>query len=177
MKFRDPDDLPSSGGKNFVKLKDGEHIHGIFMGDIYEFFNVWENGKGKAVPEGTPNASFRFRINFVVKEGAAYVPKVFEQGVTVYKQLAELNDVYPLEKTLMRITRKGSSISDTTYTVMPMPQPVTPETLAVLKTLELNDLTGKKKSGGSTVPWPEEEQQFGNNAEPPPYTGPDEIPF
>lgn len=172
MKFRDSHDLPETGGKNYLKLKDGEKVSGICAGDLYEFFAVWKNGKPIEVPEGSPGAGFRFRICIIVKEGAVYVPKVFEQGVSVYKKLSELNEIYPLERTLIQISRKGSSIQDTEYSIMPLPQTVSQATLDHLKTLELPDLTGKKQSGGAQnqAPWPDEP--------PPSHTeSNDEIPF
>ncbi len=167
MKFRDQKDMPSSGGANYVKLKDGEKIHGIFMGDIHEFNVMWKNSKAEEVPEGHPNGKFRFRINFMVKEGAVYVPKVFEQGLKVYKDLADLHEIYPLDKTLVQISRKGNSVNDTTYSIMPMPQKISEETLAHIKTIKLNDLTGK--SGGS--------QPSGPMDDSPMPGGDDEIPF
>ena len=163
MKFRK--DLPEGGGKNFVKLKDKEWVAGLFAGDIHEFFVKWEGGKPTEVVEGTPGASFRFRVNLIVKEGSVYVPKIFEQGVTVYKTLAELHDMYPFESTLMKITRHGSSQNDTTYTVLPLPQKLDPETIAHIKTIKLNDLTGKSKSSDNSVPWPHEEERPDDNGE------------
>lgn len=172
MKFRDEKDMPQTGGASYVKLKDGEKIHGIFRGDLHEFYAVWKDGKPTEVPEGTPGAGFRFRINFVVKEGSVYVPKVFEQGVTVYKALAELNGIYPLEKTLVQISRRGNSINDTEYTIMPLPQPVSEATLHHLETLELNDLTGGKKKSGHPANVPHD--NFGGAPMPDQH---DEIPF
>lgn len=174
MKFRDQKDMPVTGGA-FLKMRDGEKIHGIFLGDIHEFYSLWTDNKPKEVPEGTAGASFRFRVNFVVKEGAVFVPKVFEQGVTVYKSLAELNEIYPLDKTLVQISRKGSTINDTTYSIVPLPQPISESTLAHLKTIELNDLTGKAKSGGrSDVPWPNEAPPQGGPSQMDEHS---EIPF
>jgi hypothetical protein len=150
MKFRK--DLPDSGGKNFVKLKDKESISGIFMGDTHEFFCLWQDGKYKEVPEGTAGASFRFRINFVVKEGTVYVPKILEQGKTVYQQLSELHDEYNLENVVIKITRSGTTKNDTTYTLLPLRQEISEETKAYLKTVKLNELV--QKSSFDTDPGP-----------------------
>lgn len=136
MKFRD--DIPEGGNSKFLKLKkDKESVVGIFMGDLYEFYVVWEGGKSRQVAEGTPNSKFRFRVNFVVKEGPVYVPKIFEQGLTVYRQLAELHAEYDLEKTVIKVTRNGTG-TDTTYSLLPLlKQQITKEAEAHLKTLEL----------------------------------------
>ena len=155
MKFRDMKDIPESGGKNFVHLKDGESVTGIFRGDLHEFFAVWKDRKPLEVPQDSPGAKFRFRANFVVKDGAAYVPKIFEQGVTVYKTLAEISQDWPIEETLVKISRSGSSQNDTTYSVTPLPQKVPAETLEVLKTIKLNDLQSKVSTNGASGPdWP-----------------------
>lgn len=145
MKFRD---LPDSGGsKNFVKLKDKESISGIFMGDVHEFFTVWENGKTKHVPEDTPGASLRFRVNFVVKEGAVYVPKIFEQSKTVYRQLSELHEEYDLESIVVKITRNGSGKNDTTYSFLPiLKQPLSAQAVEHLKTIQLLPLVDHEHS-------------------------------
>lgn len=163
MRFRE--DLPQGGGSNnFVKLKDKESITGIFRGETHEFFVKWTDGKSTEVPEGTPGSKFRFRINFVVKEGASYVPKIFEQGQIVYEFLAGLHKEYPLETTVCKITRKGEKL-DTTYEIMPLRQPVTPEAEKVLNTVKLNPLTSKASPEG-----PAYEEPF-------PDHGPDEMPF
>lgn len=141
MQFRK--DLPESGSKNYLKLKDKESISGIFMGELHEFFILWENKKSREVTEGTPDAKFRFRVNFVTKEGAVYVPKIFEQGSIVYRQLAELHEEYDLEKTVVKITRNGTG-TDTTYSLLPLlKQVVTKDVADHLKQIELLPLEGK----------------------------------
>lgn len=145
MKFRN--DIPESGGsKHFLKLKDKESVSGIFLGELREFYIFWENGKSKEVPEGTPNSKFRFRVNFVVKEGAVYVPKIFEQGLTVYRQLAELNEEYSLESIVVKVTRNGTG-TDTAYSTLPLlKQQISKETAAHLASIELLPLTNEKGS-------------------------------
>lgn len=142
MKFRD--DLPEGGGsKNFLKLKDKESVVGIFRGALHDFFILWDNGKSTPVDEGTPNAKFRFRVNFVVKDGASYVPKIFEQGLIVYKTLSELHNEYDLAKTVVKITRNGTG-TDTTYSVLPLlKQTLSTDAEAYLDKLELLPLESK----------------------------------
>jgi hypothetical protein len=150
MKFRK--DLPDagSGSKNFLKLKDKESVTGIFRGELYEFFTVWEGGKSRQVPEGTPKAGFRFRINFVLKDGANFVPKIFENGATVYKQLEELHAEYGLDSIVVKLTRNGDGM-DTTYSIMPMiKQTITKETAEYLSKLELLPLESKDQNGPAT---------------------------
>lgn len=139
MNFRK--DLPeNSGSKNFLKLKDKESIEGIFRGELFEFFVQWKENKTKVVDEGAQDAKFRFRVNFVTKENGVYISKIFEQGVIVYRQLAELHAEYELPATVCKITRNGTG-TDTTYSILPLlKKPITKEIMAHLETLELQDL-------------------------------------
>lgn len=158
MKFRSDEELPETGGsKNYIKLKDKGSVEGIFRGDTHEFFVKWENRKSREVPEGTPDSKFRFRVNFLVKEGAVWVPKIFEQGQIVYKQLRELHEEYDLEKTFIKITRNGDG-TDTTYSLLPkLKQTMTKETEAHLKEIELLPLESKishsSNSGDDDLPF------------------------
>lgn len=143
MKFKSQEELPvtGNGSKNFLKLKDKESVQGIFRGDLHEFFVLWEGQKSKVVPEGTPGAKFRFRINFVIKEGSGYVVKIFEQGLTVYNQLAELHNEYELDTIVVKITRNGTG-TDTTYSVLPLlKQAIPKETIKYLDSMELLPLS------------------------------------
>lgn len=144
MKFRT--DLPENGGsKNFLKLKDKESVSGIFRGELFDFFVLWENGKTKVVTEDTPDAKFRFRVNFVMKDGAVYIPKVFEQGANVYRQLAELHEEYDLENTVVKITRNGIG-TETTYSLMPLlKQTISKEAMAFIESIQLIGLAHKEE--------------------------------
>lgn len=114
-----------SRSKHILKMKPEESITGIFRGDIYTFRQHWENKKAFPCLEincprcdAGQKSSFRFQLNFIFKENAVLVSKIFEQGWTVMEQLEELNKDYPLEMTLVKITRKGNG-TDTTYTILP----------------------------------------------------------
>lgn len=146
MQFRQ--DLPENGGgsKNFLKLKDKESVTGIFRGDIHDYYAIWENSKSREVSETTPGGTFRFRVNFVVKDGSNYIVKIFENGISVYRQLAELHSEYNLEDTVVKITRNGTG-TDTTYSILPLlKQQLTKEAKTFLETLELLPLESKQNS-------------------------------
>jgi len=159
MQFRT--DIPEGGGsKNYLKLKDKESAMGIFRGDLHEFFVLWEGQKSSVVPEGTPGSKFRFKVNFVIKDGASYVPKIFEQGLTVYKQLAELHAEYDLETTVIKITRNGTG-TDTTYSLLPLlKQALSKEVLKHLGTIELHALEQAQASQESAPKADESEPPF-----------------
>lgn len=151
MKFRDDiinTQTGDGGGKPRLKLKDGETATGIFRGDIRVFYQNWPKGGVKTVHDQPfPGAQVRFEVNFVVKDGTGYTPKVFEGGLKVYKQLAALHEEYDLPNTVFKISRSGVD-KQTAYTFMPAKQPPSPETLKYLETLELVPLG----ASGSTPP-------------------------
>ncbi len=148
MRFKD-DVQDGSGSKDYVKLKDQESITGVFMGDPYEFSSVWEDGQSRVVKAGTPDAKFRFKINFIVKDGSTFTPKIFENGAKVYRQLKELHDEYELDKILVKVTRNGSG-TDTTYSILPLlKQTINKETAEYLSKLELLPLVRKEQKAPS----------------------------
>jgi hypothetical protein len=155
MKFEGNSSVDSS---NFMKLKDGESVRGVFSGEPHEFKQHWENGRSslctgaQSCPgcgPGKEPASFRFLLNFITQENGAYVAKVWEQGWKVYKQLRALNEDYQLDKTVVKITRTGSKMNDTNYAVIPLPGEsgvVTPALQDKLKQVKLVDLEGRAKT-------------------------------
>lgn len=142
MKFSE--DAANDGGTStYIRLKDKESVVGIFRGDPYHFYSLWEDKKSRIVEKGTKGAKFRFKLNFLIKDGASWLPWIFENGKTVYKQLMEINGEYPLETTYLKITRNGSEM-DTTYSILPMlKQTLTPEATALLETIPLHSLEPK----------------------------------
>lgn len=159
MKFRD--DVPEAGGGGqFLKLKDKESVYGVFLGELYEFFTVWKDGKSQVASETTPKSAFRFRINFVVKEGNEYVAKIFENGATVYHDMKGLHEEYDLEKIVVKMTRNGAGL-DTTYSLVPILKiPVSAEVKKVaLQALEHNEPPAKK-SDGTPMPTADDEIPF-----------------
>lgn len=165
--------LSDGGSKNYLKLKDGESVTGIFRGEPYDFRTHWGNGRstvctGAACPEckAGGKSSFRFRINFITSENGALVAKVFEQGKSVYSALGSLHSTgYDLTKTKVSITRHGSGKNDTQYNVLPLPPPkgVVDKTLeAQLEKIKLNDLSDTQEDDGG----------FSEAT-----SGPDEVPF
>lgn len=136
---------PSTGSNaNYLKLKDQESVVLALRGDPHEYYVTWENSKSTEVPEGTPKAQFRFRINVVMKENGAMVSKIWEQGATIYNQLKELHQEYDLEKTMLKVKRDGVGM-DTAYSILPMRQELTPEQQKSIASVPLQDLAPKSK--------------------------------
>jgi hypothetical protein len=124
MKFPERSD---GKGKHIVKLKPEESITGIFLGEIHSFNQHWDNKKSYTCTgsgscsycQDGQKSSYRFQLNFITKENAVYVAKIFEHGWKVMQQLEELNKDYPLELTWVKITRRGNG-TDTTYAILPI---------------------------------------------------------
>lgn len=115
--------------RNFLKLKPSESVSGTFRGDPYDFKIHWNDNRSILCPGkekcdlciAGEKPKFRFRVNFIMKEGNDYVAKVIEQGWTFYETLRSLNESdYELEKYMMKITRQGSGMN-TSYTIIPAP--------------------------------------------------------
>jgi hypothetical protein len=138
-----------TGGGNYIKLKDKESIVGIFAGDPYEYTKAWQDERPR----------FRFKINFIVKDGPTFVPKVFDGSFTVYKQLEELHAEYDLTSTYVKITRNGEGL-DTTFSILPGKKQPTAEELAHIKTLTLHDLKEKKQDAYAGTPLADDGLEF-----------------
>jgi hypothetical protein len=130
------------GPSNFLKVKDGESVTGILSGKLYIYY---QNGFGPTAQiVGPGEGKQRFRHNFVVKEGDQYVAKVWEFGPKIYDQLAALDENgWELEKTLLTISRTGSTKENTKYTVTPSKKEPPAAALKEISKLELNHLEPK----------------------------------
>ncbi len=147
MKFKEA--TASESSKDFLRLKDGESVKGVLRGEPYEFRVHWISGHPEACTgEQCPHckagnkAKFRFRVNFIVRgEDGKFTPRILEQGWKMYKDLNGLNTEYDLERSVIKITRSGSGLNDTTYAVVPLPNgQVTDATLNEIAPLKLLDL-------------------------------------
>lgn len=160
MKFTKRE-IPSGDGKGglFLKFKDGESKVGVFRGELYEYFQVWENGKSQVVSEEHPGAKSRFRLNFVTKEDGEMKVRIFEFGLTVYNMLADLSEEYDLEQTAVKITRRGVG-TDTTYMVIPSKIQPTAVQLKEISSLPLNILEHKESAQKETAKAQESAEEF-----------------
>lgn len=164
MKFN-ADPAVGSGGE-FLKLKGGQSIVGVFRGSPHEFFVKWNGKNSQPCPASDPECKFRFRVNFVVNESGSYKAYIWEQGATVYNLMKTLNADFPLDRNVVKITRVGSTMNDTEYHILPTPNGAVDDAKnAMLNTLELQDL-----KAGLNVPEPGAVQGTGVSAH-------DEIPF
>lgn len=187
----DLNDNPETGsGGTFLKIADGKSVKGVFRGGTRSFYVHWLNNR--TVPctgddehcKAGKNQTYRFVINFVVNEGGTFVPKLWEQGATVYQQLKQLNKDYPLESAIMKITRVGTG-TDTSYSILPDPNwKIPPGLEARLAKVKLQPLEEKQPESapppnddsgwGSGDPGPQD--QVGSGRQGQAFTE-DDIPF
>lgn len=162
MRFSAIRDKQDGGGKAaFVKLADGESIKGVFRGDPVHFKQHFVNNTGALCPglatcehcKAGLKPAFRFRLNFVTNENGAYVAKIFEQGWIVYESLGSLHEEYDLQKTVVKITRKGEK-QNTSYTIIPLPNGLTDEQAAKIAAVPLQRLEKKAPDSQSAVNQP-----------------------
>lgn len=149
MKFTKREIPKGENGGMFMRMKDGENRVGVFRGEIHEFFQVWESGKSLVVSPDHPGAKSRFRLNFVSKEDGELKAKIFEFGLMVYNQLAEISEDYDLEKTAVKITRRGTG-TDTTYIIIPAKEQPNTDQLKGIGNVALNILEHKQSAKPST---------------------------
>jgi hypothetical protein len=142
------------GSKNYIRLNDKESVQGVLRGDPIDYYKHWTGGKTITCPGGLcdlckqgQRPSFRFKLNMIVNENGALTAKIFEGGWKVYKALKDLHESgWNLEKTSIRISRSGSSINDTVYSVSPLPNgTITEDAEKKLAAVKLNDLGGQEE--------------------------------
>lgn len=151
MKFSKKEIKSDGGSHLYLRVKDGESVNVILRGEIHEFRIKWENGKSIEIPESDSSRMNRFRLNAVIYENGAFVAKLWEFGLTVYNQLSDINDVYPLEKTKIRVSRKGTG-TDTTYMLLPMlNEPLSQGALKSIEAVKLNVLNAKPKQESKSL--------------------------
>lgn len=137
--------MSDSGGK-FVKMKSGDKITGLFVGDPVTFEQHWVDGKsatcngdGCVHCENGEKASLRFQINFMTLEDGVWMAKIFEQGKKTLKTLAAFHQEYNLEETLVNVTKQGEKMT-TVYNLLPAKVNVTKAELEAIRQIPLNKL-------------------------------------
>lgn len=139
MKFRDFGSKNNDQGK-FLKIEPDSSQVMLLRGEIAEFGLVGEGRDLKKVQSGTPGSRQRFIVNAIVSENHTFVAKVFEFGILIYRQLAQLNTEMDLEKTKMKIMRTGSG-KNTDYSVIPViKEPLSPKQLDEINKVPLHFL-------------------------------------
>jgi hypothetical protein len=154
MKFTE--EAPSGGGNGkgkFLKIGDGESIYCIPRGDIKTSYQKWNGSTYESAKKGEEGASLRFKVNVIVFEDKKPVAKILEGGGHLYFDLKGINEEYPLESTMIKISRTGIK-QNTRYTVIvagPKTQPDA-KTMEAIQAVQLHSLESKSKAQTSDVP-------------------------
>ncbi len=141
MKFPKFDNQNHGDSSVYLRLKDGESVNAVFVGELYEFKIKWVNNKSQVTGAGDPEGKRRYKCNVIVpEEGKGLVCKVWEFGALVCEQLSDINEVYPLGETKVRIMRKGTG-TDTVYMLLPLlKEPLSPQQKSMIDSMKLNVL-------------------------------------
>lgn len=148
------------GPSNYLKLRDGESVIGILRGEMHSFRVKWENGSSTKLDEPDRNRHNRWKVNIVVKEGSGLVVKVFEYGVDLYDQFADIQEALKetgkdISQIKLRISRRGTAMN-TKYLVMPRSDdPISPSLMKELEQMKLVILDGEKKKEEGPPSWDE----------------------
>lgn len=154
---------PTSNTGNYLKIKPGESVRGVFIGEIHTFYIKWTNGKSHLSVPNDPEARVRFKCNFALPDEAGNLTvKVWEFSFPVFSVIKQINEEYPLEQTKVKITRIGQG-TETTHQILPLvgqKDVLTPQQLKALSTLSLHELDKSKPkvSLGSEPPFDDSEE-------------------
>jgi hypothetical protein len=165
MKFPDVGGGRSGGGtdsKLFVKLKSGEKLNGVFRGDPSIFRIHWVGGRSVRCPgqaqcencAAEDKPKFRFRLNFITKDGGVWLAKIYEGNYQTYKDLKGLHESgYDLEETVVTVRREGEN-TDTKYHVIPTPKNggLSPTDFAKITAVPLNPLSEAQAGAPAEAP-------------------------
>jgi hypothetical protein len=166
MKFTEEPTQSSGGGKSmFLKIADGESVYCVLRGDIKVSYSRWTGTTYEPAKKGEQGASMRFKVNAIVAEDKKPVAKILEGGGHLYFDLKNINEEFPLETTMIKITRTGVK-QNTRFTVSvagPKAQP-DEKTMKAIEAVKLHPLESTK---GQT--------DVGNDL--PSFDDNDEIPF
>lgn len=125
----------AKGSKDFLKIKDGDAVDIVVMGEPKTFYSIFKDPKEyETKVEGS---KFTFKVNVVVKEDDQYVGKILSGGFFLAQDLHE-NVVEHGQDTVFKLKRKGEGIN-TRYHVL-FKAKLTPEQMETFKNIELPPL-------------------------------------
>lgn len=161
MKFQKFDTKPERKGSSYyLKFTDGQSVVAVLRGELHTRYVRWTEGKSEDVIEGTPGAKPRFSVNAIITDGGRFVARTWEFGAVINEALSEINDEYPLDKTKIKITRKGMGL-DTEYKILPLlkdEDKLTPKQMAEIAAVELNVLDRGQIQ--PPIPYPDQEDKW-----------------
>ncbi len=135
------DENIEKGPGEFVHLKDGDAVIGVVQGDVKVFWSRWVDKKTEECSKEDEGARMRFKVNIFNKELGRF--QLLEQGPGLYGDFKDLQATgYDMQRTWVRLSRKGSTKNDTEYTLLTLPEhKVTDAELEMIQSHELLPLT------------------------------------
>lgn len=128
----------------FVKIKDGEAIEGVFVGEPHVYYGKFKDQNEYS--EWQQGLSFKFKMNFLSLENGSFTSKILQGSKTVGKRLKYLFENSG-QDSVYRIAREGSGKDDTVYHI-DFKSKLTEEQSKKIKTIELHSLKNNKESQG-----------------------------
>lgn len=127
--------LPEQKGGDFVKLNDGDAIVFGVVGKPYFFAEKWNDATGRSelAKDGKP------KVAFCLYDVAAKQQKILRISANTFRDLQSAMADFPPASSTYKLSRKGSTLTDTRYTVMPS-KPLSKDDIAAIKALEPFDL-------------------------------------
>ncbi len=129
-----------SASEDYIRLKDGESVEGVFVGEPYFYYGAFKDRT--EYPEWQEGLSFKFKINFVTHDNGQLVPKIVQGGRRLANAIVTVKEEYGLDN-VFKIARAGSGKDDTTYAVL-FKGKIPDAIKAKLKDVELKKLQFKK---------------------------------
>lgn len=138
MGWKDVENAKSS--KDYLKIKDGEFIDIVIMGEPYTYYGKYQDKTEYKTK--VPDSSFKFKLQVVVKQDGAYVGKILNGGFFLISDIKENIDENGVDS-IYRIKRKGTG-TDSRYFVI-FKTKVPEEQMKSLKDVPLPALTSNGK--------------------------------
>jgi hypothetical protein len=145
VNFPPRENAGSSGGGSdkFFRIKDGEMVNFVLKGPLHTFYQKGFGQLSQIVGPGEGGKQ-RFRQNVIVKDGNGFAVKIWEFGTKLYDTIAALQaSGWDLNTTQLTLSRKGSTKENTTYTLTPIPKPISAAAAKEIEKLELHSLEHK----------------------------------
>ena len=160
MSWNEMKKAKEEGGGLYLKLKDGEAVEGVFVGEPYCYFAKF--GDKTEYDKWSEGLSFRFKINFVTRgDNGEPVAKIFQQGSSFRDQLLDAIAEYG-QDCIYKIKRTGSGKDDTRYAIL-FKAKLPPEQAEKIKSVRLNAFK-KTVPGRDVEPGEHEPREPGDEA-------------
>lgn len=159
----------SSGPSHYLKVKDGESVTGILLGELYTYYQTGFGPTAQVVGQGMGKE--RHRANIAIKGPSGFEVKIWEFGSKIYDDLAVLAaSGWEMNRTFITISRTGTTKETTRWSVTPNKKEPTISELTLMSVLKLNELDHHNNnaldtdskivvknyapgSGDSDIPW------------------------